>query len=149
MKVILLKHVPKTGNKYDIINVADGFALNSLFPRGLAERATPVAIKRVETLKAGEEAERTVRESLLLKNLKELNDVKVVISGKANDKGHFFAGIHKDEIIKALKEQKQIDMDASHIILDKPLKEIGEHKVDVAVQDKVSHFTVELVALEA
>lgn len=147
MKVILLKHVPKTGNKYDIINVSEGFALNSLFPKGLAEIASPNAVKRVEALKAGEEAMRVVREDLLLKNLKDLNDVKVVISGKANDKGHFFAGIHKDEIIAALREQKQIDMDAAHILLDKPLKEVGEHKVDVKVQDKVSHFVVELVAL--
>lgn len=148
MKVILLKHVPKTGNKHDIIEVSDGFAINALFPKGLAERATSGAIKRVETIKLGEEAEKAVREDLLLKNLKELNDVKVVIAGKANAKGHFFAGIHKEEIISALKEQKQIDMDASHIVLDKALKEIGEHKVDVKVQDKVSHFTVELVALE-
>ena len=147
MKVILLKHVPKTGNKHDIIEVSDGFALNALFPKGLAERATAGAIKKVELIKLGEEAERAVREDLLLKNMKELNDVKITISGKANEKGHFFAGIHKDEIIAALKEQKQVDMDASHIVLDKPLKEIGEHKVDVKVQDKTSHFTVELVAL--
>lgn len=147
MKVILLKHVPKTGKRYDIINVADGFALNSLFPKGLAERATAGAIKRVEELRAGEDALRVVNETLLLKNLKELNDVKITIAGKANDKGHFFAGIHKEEILSALKEQKQIDMDASHIVLDKALKEIGEHKVDVKVQDKESHFTVELVAL--
>ena len=148
MKVILLKHVPKTGNKYDIVEVSDGFALNSLFPRGLAERATPKGIKRVEDLKAGESAKIAVRESLLLQNLKDLSEVKITISGKANDKGHLFAGIHKDEIIHALKEQKQIDMDASHIVLDKPLKEVGEHKVDVKVQDKTSHFTVELKALE-
>jgi len=147
MKVILLKHVPKTGNKHDIIEVSDGFALNALFPKGLAERATAGSIKKVEIIKAGEEAEKAVREDLLLKNMKELSDVKIVISGKANTKGHFFAGIHKDEIISALKEQKKIDMDASHIVLDKPLKEIGEHKVEVKVQDKTSHFTVELVAL--
>lgn len=147
MKVILLKHVPKTGNKYDIINVADGFAINSLFPRGLAELATSKAIQRVEALKAGEEALRVVREDLLIKNLKELSDIRIIITGKANDKGHFFAGIHKDEIISALKEQKGIDMDASHILLDKPLKEVGEHKVDVKVQDKVAHFTVELATI--
>jgi len=147
MKVILLKHIPKTGKKYDIINVSDGFALNSLFPKGLAERATPAGIKMVESYKAGEVALRAVNEALLLKNLKDMNDIKITISGKANDKGHFFAGIHKEEIISALKEQKQLDMDESHIILDKPLKEIGEHKVEVKVQDKESFFTVELVAL--
>jgi len=148
MKVILLKHVPKTGNKHDIIEVSDGFALNALFPKGLAERATSGAVKRVGEIKMGEEAEKAVREDLLLKNLKELSEVKITIAGKANEKGHFFAGIHKEEIISALKEQKQVDMDSSHIVLDKALKEIGEHKVEVKVQDKEAFFTVELVALE-
>ncbi len=147
MKVILLRDVPKTGHKYDIVNVADGFAMNSLFPRGLAEVASPAAIKRVEAIKAETVAQRKIQEDLLLKNMKDLSGTTIEIVGKANDKGHLFAGVHKDELVKALKEQTRLDVDASFIDLDKPLKEVGEHKVSVKVQDKKGEFTVSIKAL--
>jgi large subunit ribosomal protein L9 len=147
MKVILLKSVPKIGNKYAVINVADGFAMNSLFPKGLAEVATPKALARVEQLKSAEDMERQVREDLLLKNLKEIEGITVEYSGKANDKGHLFAGIHKDEIIKALKEQDRLDITAEYIDLEKPIKEVGEHKISVNVQGKTAEFTLVVKAL--
>ena len=147
MKVILLKSVPKIGNKYAVINVADGFAMNSLFPKGLAEVATPKAIARIDQLKATEEMERKVREDLLVKNLKEIGGVTVEYAGKANDKGHLFAGIHKDEIIHALKEQDRLDITAEYIDLEKPIKEVGEHKITVNVQGKTAEFTLIVKAL--
>ncbi len=148
MKVILLKSVPKIGNKHDVLNVAEGFAMNSLFPRGLAEQATPKALVRVQQLKAAEDADRQVREELLLKNLGEIGGAKIEISGKANDKGHLFAGIHKDEIVAALKDQTRLDITPEYIVLDKPLKEAGEHKVEIKVQDKKAELTVVIVAAE-
>ena len=148
MKVILLKDVQKVGRKYEVVNVAEGFAMNSLIPRGLAETATEKALLRADKFKATEDADRKVREDLLLKNLKDLSGVTLEISGKANEKGHLFAGIHKEELIPALKEQTRLDIDQSYIVLDKPLKEVGEHKVEVKVQDKSAEFTVVIKALE-
>lgn len=146
MKVILLKSVPKVGHKYDVVDVAEGFAMNSLFPKGLAENASAKAVARVAALKATEDAERKIREDLLLKNLTSLESVKIEVSGKANDKGHLFGGIHKDEIIVALKEQAHVDITAEYIVLDKPVKEVGDHKVEVNVQGKTAEFTVSVSA---
>jgi large subunit ribosomal protein L9 len=146
MKVILLKSVPKVGHKYDVVDVAEGFAMNSLFPKGLAENASAKAVARVAALKATEDAERKIREDLLLKNLTSLESVKIEVSGKANDKGHLFGGIHKDEIIVALKEQAHVDITAEYIVLDKPIKEVGDHKVEVNVQGKTAEFTVSVSA---
>ncbi len=147
MKVILLKSVPKVGNKYDIVNVAEGFAMNSLFPRGLAEKASEKSIAQVAKFKTAEEAERKVREDLLMKNLKGMENVTIEISGKASEKGHLFAGIHKDEILKALKEQAHLDITPEYIVLDKPIKEVGDHNINVKVQDKTAVFTLKIVAL--
>ena len=63
MKVILLKSVPKIGRKYDVMDVAEGFAMNALFPKGLAELATEKGLARIKVLKASEEVERKVREA--------------------------------------------------------------------------------------
>lgn len=148
MKVILLKSVPKVGRKYDLITVSDGFAMNALFPKGLAELATPKAIERVQVLKATEEADRKVQEELLLKNFKEISGTTIEISGRANDKGHLFAGIHKEELISALKDQARLDITPDYIVLEKPIKELGEHKIEVKVQDKSAEFTLVLKATE-
>ncbi len=146
MKVILLKNVPKIGNKYQVITVADGYAGNFLFPNKLAEQATQSALVRVEKLMAEDTAQKAIREDLLLKNLKAIDGVTVEITEKANEKGHLFAGVHKEVLIPALKEQTRLDIDAEHIVLDKPLKEVGEHKVTIKVQDKTAVFTVSIKA---
>lgn len=146
MKVILLKDVPKIGHKYQIMTVADGYAGNFLFPNKLAEQATQSALVRVEKLLAEEKAQKAVREDLLIKNLKAIDGVVVEITEKANAKGHLFAGVHKDILIPALKEQTRLDIDAEHLVLDKPLKEVGEHKVTIKVQEETAEFTVSIKA---
>jgi large subunit ribosomal protein L9 len=146
MKVILLKNVPKIGKKYQVINVASGYAANFLFPKNLAEIATDKAIVRVEKLLAEQGAQKKIMEDLLLKNLSDINGAKIEITEKANEKGHLFAAIHADELIPALKEQTRLDVDADHIVLNKPIKEIGEHKVSIKVQDKTAEFTVNVKA---
>lgn len=146
MKVILLKGVQKLGNKLDIVNVADGFAMNSLFPQKLAEPATPAAIARAEKLRALEDEQRKVKEENILKNLKSISEVTINLSGKASEKGHLFAGVHKDEIVSALKEQAGLDIDPLYIDLAKPIKEVGAHQVTVKVQGKSAEFTANIQA---
>jgi len=140
MKVILLKDVRAIGRKNEIKNVSDGHAVNFLFPQGLAEIATDKAIKRVEALRIQDEADRKVKEDLLIKNLKDLEGVTIEMSGKASEKGHLFAGIHKAELIPEIKKQTQLDIDESHIDLEKPIKEVGEHEIHIKVQDKTAKF---------
>jgi large subunit ribosomal protein L9 len=146
MKVILLKGVQKLGKRLDIVEVSEGFAMNSLFPKKLAELATKDAITRAQKVKASEEAERAIREDLLIKNLKSIEGVTLELTGKANAQGHLFAGIHKEALVPALKEAARIEIDAEYILLDKPLKEVGEHVVEVKVQDKKAQFTVSIKA---
>ena len=146
MKVILLKGVQKLGKRLDIVEVSEGFAMNSLFPKRLAELATKDAIARAQKVKASEEAERAIREDLLIKNLKSIEGVTLELAGKANAQGHLFAGIHKEALVPALKEAARIEIDAEYILLDKPLKEVGEHVVEVKVQDKKAQFTVSIKA---
>lgn len=146
MKVILTKNVPKIGNKYQVITVADGYAANFLFPNKLAEQATQAALVRVEKLMSEEKAQKSIREDLLIKNLKSIDGVKIEITEKANEKSHLFAAVHKEALIPALKEQTRLDIDTEHIVLDKPLKEVGEHKVTVKVQDKTAGFVVNILA---
>ncbi len=142
MKVILIKDVPKLGIKYDVKEVSAGYARNFLFSRGLAEQATEKIIKAVEIKKKQMGQEKEISQDILEKNLTAIDGLKLTITEKANEKGHLFAGVHKEEIAKILKEQKHVEIPAELIDLEHPIKEIGEHKIQV----KDKEFILEIIA---
>lgn len=143
MKVILLHDVPKIGKKYDVKNVSDGYARNFLIPRGMAEIATDARIKSVEILKKQSEQEREIQRDILENNIKELEGIKISVREKANEQGHLFAGVHKKEISKILKEQKHIEIPPDMIEVEHPIKETGEFKIKV----KGKEFALEVMSL--
>ena len=146
MKIILLKDVPKMGRKYEMKDISDGHALNMLIPRGLAVAATADAVKKYEMFRTKEEGERKLRQDLLLKNITELDGVTITMSENANEKGHLFAGVHKAELIPEILKQTRLQVDTEHIILDKPIKEIGSHQIEVKAGGKSVKFTLDIVA---
>lgn len=144
MKIILLKDVKKVGKKYDIKNISDGYAQNLLIPQGLAVAATVDVLKRVELERSRDEGEKKVRHELLLENLKQLDGVTITMIEKANEKGHLFAGVHKPEIIPAILKQTRIQIDEEHLVLEKPIKEIGIHSLEVKAGNKSVNFNLEI-----
>ncbi len=146
MKIIFIKDVPKVGRKYETKNIADGYAQNFLIPKGLAVAATADLIKKIELEKSRDEGNRQVREELMLKNLKELDGVTVTMTERANDKGSLFAGIHKAEMIPAIEKATRIQIPPEFIVLDKPIKEVGEHTIEVKIKDKSVKFTLAVVS---
>lgn len=142
MKVILLKDVPKVGKKFDIKEVSEGYALNMLLPRKLAELATKDAISKVEKIKANDLTQKKIQEELLLKNFEIIKKTNIEIKGKANDKGHLFAGITKEMINEELYKVTKLNLELDSIKLDKPIKELGEHKIKIEVLGKTAEFTL-------
>ncbi len=142
MKVIFLKDVPNVGRKYDVKNVADGFAINMLIPRKLAELATPSAVKKIEEMKNNDLTQKRLQEELLEKNLETIKNLTVTMKGKANEKGHLFAGITKEMLVTEIKRVSRLEMGPELIVLPKPIKEIGSHKVTVQAGNKKADFTL-------
>ena len=140
MRVIFLKDIPRVGKKYDIKEVNDGYAINFLLPRKLAVVATPKAVAELEMKKKEIAIEREVQEDLLMKNLEEIKGKVVTIKVKADEKGHLFAQVHKEEIIDGMKEQHHADISEEFIILKKPIKEIGEFEILISIKGKESSF---------
>ena len=140
MKVILKQNIKGIGQKYEVKNVADGYAVNFLIPRGLAEHASVEAVKKAEILKVSMEAEREIREKLTESQIEMLKEVKIILQKKANDKGHLFEAVHQKEIAEVLKEQAKIEIEAEFLKIEKPIKEIGEHKIFVEVGKNKGEF---------
>jgi large subunit ribosomal protein L9 len=135
MKVILLKDVKAVGRKYDVKDVADGYALNFLLPQKMAERATEKALERINQMKDQVEAERKIQDDLLMKNLEALKGQTITIEEKVNDKGHLFASIHKDQIAEEIMNQTKISIPGEVIMLGKPIKETGEYTLGLIGSD--------------
>ncbi len=140
MRVIFLKDVPRVGKKYDLKEVNDGYAMNFLIPRGLAQTATPKAMAELEMRKKEIILEREVQEDLLMKNLEEIKGKTITIKGKANEQWHLFSAIHKKEIIEAMMEQHRVEISEEFIILEKPIKAVGEFEISISIKNKKSSF---------
>jgi large subunit ribosomal protein L9 len=147
MKVILMQNVPKVGKKYDIKNVSDGYAANFLIPQKFAVVATPEAERNVLNQKKQIDTEKKIHNDLLLKNLKALAETSITIAAKTNDKGHLFSGIHREQIAEELEKQARVEIPASYIHVEKPIKETGKHVIQVGEGDKTGEFTLEIVSL--
>jgi large subunit ribosomal protein L9 len=140
MKVIFLKDVSRVGKRYDIKEVSDGYAVNFLFPRKLAMSATDKNLKELEEKKKEIVIEKEIQENLLEKYLSEIKGKIITLKAKTDEKGHLFSAIHKKEIAEELKTEHRAEINEEFIILEKPIKEIGEFEISIQIKDKKSSF---------
>ena len=146
MKIIFLKDAPRIGRKYEIKEVPDGYG-RYLVLQKIVEVATEESIARIEKRKSTDATTKKVHADLLMKNLEDLGGTTITLRGKANEKGHLFASIHKDEILTELKRATNLGMNPDYIILDKPLKEVGSFEIPVVIQKHRAVFTVIVEAI--
>lgn len=137
MKVILLKDVKGLGKAGDLVNAKDGYARNFLFPKGNAIEATPSNLKKWEEEKErqADKKKEELNEAMNLK--KKIEDITVIIEGKAGDGGKLFGSITSKDISDALKAQHKIDIDKRKIEIKDNIKSLGTTIVDVRVYAEV------------
>jgi len=139
MKVILLEDVKGTGKKGQLVEVNTGHARNFLLPRKLGIEATPSNIAGLEKKKKQEESRR-IKEledaTELGKKLEALEAIKV--EAKVGEKGRLFGSITNKEISDALEARTGISIDRRRIVLEEPIKTIGEKTVEVKLHSQVS-----------
>ena len=143
MKVILLSELKGKGGEGDIVEVADGYANNYLFPQKIAVAATKGNLKQLEQRKhniATREAAR-IEEAQALKAA--LDDLSVKVEARVGEEGVLFGSITAAMIADALKEAEDIEIDRTRIDLKNPIKTAGKHEVVVSIyRDIKSNLTV-------
>ncbi len=148
MKIILTKDIPKIGKKNEIKEVADGYALNFVIPRGLGVKATEAGIQKVQSMKGAMETEKKMQDELLTKSLSDLSAITVTISEKTNEKGHLFAGIDTTRLAKEIEATTGMAFDPDTIEIEKPIKQTGNFIVTVSVKGKKGKVKVVVEALK-
>ena len=130
MKVILLQDVENTGKKYEVKEVADGFATNFLIPKKLAQIANGHVVEWAA-------AQREIASKITEKELQatqakasSLDGQEFTIEVKIGDKNQLFESITAQKIAERLKEG-DFEIDKKQIELKEPIKEPGEYQVKV------------------
>lgn len=137
MKVILLQDIDKLGKKYEIKEVARGYAVNFLIPKKLAVIATPTEIKKIEKEKE-RERERREKEMEKMKELaKSIEGLKIEVLKEAQKDGTLYGSVTKREIAEKLKE-KGFEINEENIGLKEPIKKLGEYKISVNLSSGVT-----------
>ncbi len=136
MKVILLEDVKNIGKKYEIKDVSPGYAKNFLFPKKLAELANHMALKKLSQIKSSKEKESKELESHLTQISELIQQRSLIFEMKTDKNGKTFGSVTKDMILKALRSNKFITKERVEIKLDHPLKEIGEHLIEVNLKNR-------------
>jgi large subunit ribosomal protein L9 len=129
MKVILTKDLPGKGKKYDVKEISDGYARNFLFARGFAEPATPAALHKLEALRAAREKEDRELEKRVEELRRTLRERTLEFTVKTDEAGSVFGSVKKDDILRALREQKLVGSERVEVELSHSLKTVGEHTV--------------------
>ena len=132
MKVILTENVAKVGRKFDIVDVAPGFARNFLLARNVAEAVTEKTAKRVAELHRQKAVIEQKAKDILAKALAGGKGIVLTFTAKANEEGHLFAGIDKAMIAEEASKALNAEVTAAMVDLEKPIKAVGETKVSIS-----------------
>ena len=136
MQVILLERVAKLGQMGDVVSVRNGHARNFLLPQGKALRASEANIKAFEAQKAQLEARN-------LEQRKEAEQVATRLDGEtftmiraASDSGALYGSVSTRDIAESVSAGGT-SVERSQIVLDKPIKTLGLHEVNVRLHPEV------------
>lgn len=133
MKVILLSDVKGIGKKGEVKEVADGYARNFLLPKGLAQEATPAALKNLHEQTQAAAWRKEKEEAEARKLAERIRGLELKMTVRAGEQGKLFGSVTSKEISEALKKQYGINVDKKKIELAEPLRTLGVHSVPVRV----------------
>ena len=138
MKIILLQDEKKLGKKGDVIEASEGYARNYILLKKIGVEATPKNMNDLKLQKAN--SEKIAQEQLdAAKTLAaELESKIVIVKIKAGEGGKAFGSVSSKEVVAALKEQHNIEIDKKKLQLPENLKNFGSYEVAVKLHPQVT-----------
>lgn len=148
MKVILKKDLKGTGKKDDLVNVAEGYARNYLFPKGLAVEATPSNLEELARKKKSQD-KKLAQELQQAQELgAKLEKVCLTIPVKTGEGGRLFGSISNRDIGEVLEKEKGLKIDKRKIEVEGTIKELGTYPITIKLHPQVT-VTIQVQVVEA
>lgn len=137
MNLILLERVEKLGHIGDIVSVKPGYARNFLLPRKKALRASEANKKAFEAQKAHLVAENAKLKANAEALAAQLTGKSAILIRQAGDSGQLYGSVSSRDIAEAFASQG-FTLNRNQVVLDKPIKTLGLHKVRLTLHPEVS-----------
>ncbi|MEL6583625.1 MAG: 50S ribosomal protein L9 [Pseudomonadota bacterium] len=137
MDVILLERVAKLGQMGEVVSVKPGYARNFLLPQGKALRATEGNKKVFEAQKAQLEARNLETKGEAEALGAKLDGQSFIVIRSASESGALYGSVTTRDAADAATEAG-FTVEKRQITLDKPIKELGLHPMDVVLHPEVS-----------
>jgi large subunit ribosomal protein L9 len=147
MKVILTKKVNGLGLEGDVVNVKEGYARNYLFPKGLALEATEGNIRLYQQKKKTYELKEIKKKEEAQRIKGALEQISLTIKRKSQEEGKIFGSVTNSDIAEALAK-KGFNLDKKKIVLEKPIRSLGEFYVPVKLLGQIEANVRVLVEAE-
>jgi large subunit ribosomal protein L9 len=147
MDVILTENVKGLGTIGEVVKVKAGYGRNYLVPQGLAVVASDRNLSELEHHKRqlSRKAEKLSQEAADVKA--RIEAVTCNFVHKASEEGKLFGSVTSMEIAEALAAQG-IEIDRRKILLEQPIKNLGEHDIDIRLNAGVNATVKVVVASE-
>lgn len=129
MKIVMRQDVPKVGEAGTIQTVSNGYARNYLIPKGLAVVATDGELKVATHNIAVKERKITRQEDQLRSLADKIDGQRLVFTARAGDQGRLYGSITATDVATSLAQKIGEDVDRRRVVLDDPLRTLGEHSV--------------------
>ena len=133
MKVILLQELKGKGGEGDVVEVANGYANNYLFPKKIAVAASKGNLKQLEQRKHNIAKREEIRLEQANNTKNALEGATIKIEANVGEEGQLFGSITSVMIAEALSAETGLEIDKRRIDLKKPIKTAGEHEVLVSL----------------
>lgn len=130
MKVILTSNIKKLGKIGDLVSVKDGFARNYLFPQKKALRENKKNLEYYEKIKDEIAAKEQIKKEYAETLLSELDKIKIEFIREADEKDQLYGSVSVKDVHNFLLE-KNIKLNAEDIIINNPIKSVGEHSITI------------------
>ena len=141
MKVILLDEIKGKGGEGDVVEVAQGYAENFLFPKKLAVAATKGNLKQLDERRNNIAKREAVRLATANETKAAFEGKTVTVDVKVGDKGILFGSV--------IKAQLGMDIDRKRVELGTPIKVAGAHAVAISLYREIKAEVVVLVGVTA
>jgi large subunit ribosomal protein L9 len=138
MKVILLQDIKGLGKEGDVVNAKDGYAVNYLFPKRLAVKASEENLNILKQQAEKKEQQKIIEKQSAVDLYNKINNKTFELKAKAGSGTRLFGSVTSKEIAEEISRACNVAIDKRKIELDENIKEQGEKEITIRLHPDVT-----------